>query len=162
MNPVTYAPIAPVMRRPAQRPSVLLDSFQNLDGAPLPASLPVAGVHASHDGGPLLSAKKVFKSYSKSKHIIPVLRGVDFSETSRIVTFLTPGRGRLACLAKGARRRRSPFQAMLDTLNRDEIVYYWKDGREVQQLGEAALLDGSEQIDLVVGGTNKLQMPPPE
>jgi DNA repair protein RecO len=71
-----------------------------------------------------------------------VLRGVDFSETSRIVTFLTPGRGRLACLAKGARRRRSPFQAMLDTLNRDEIVYYWKDGREVQQLGEAALLDG--------------------
>ena len=71
-----------------------------------------------------------------------VLRGVDFSETSRIVTFLTPGRGRLTCLAKGARRRKSPFQAVLDTLNRDEIVFYWRDGRDVQQLGEAALLDG--------------------
>lgn len=69
-----------------------------------------------------------------------VLRGVDFSETSRIVTFLTPGRGRVACMAKGARRPRSGVAAALDTLNRVEIVYYWKDGRQVQQLGEASLL----------------------
>jgi len=71
-----------------------------------------------------------------------VLRGVNFSETSRIVTLLTPGRGRLACLAKGARRRKSPLAAALDTFNRLEIVYYWKDGRDVQTLGETALLDG--------------------
>lgn len=71
-----------------------------------------------------------------------VLRSVDFSETSRIVTFLTPERGRMACMAQGARRTRSAFGGSLDTLNRLELVYYWKDGRNVQKLGEAALLDG--------------------
>ncbi|HNT88720.1 MAG TPA: DNA repair protein RecO, partial [Candidatus Hydrogenedentes bacterium] len=70
-----------------------------------------------------------------------VLRGVDFSESSRIVTFLTPDRGRVACLAKGARRKNCPYAAALDTFNRVELVYYWKDGRNVQTLGEAALLD---------------------
>lgn len=70
-----------------------------------------------------------------------VLRGVDFSETSRIVTFLTPARGRVACLAKGARRKNSRLAAALDTFNRVEMVYYWKDGRGVQNLAEAAILD---------------------
>jgi DNA repair protein RecO (recombination protein O) len=71
-----------------------------------------------------------------------VLRGVDFSETSRIVTFLTPGRGKMACMALGARRTKSALGGAVDTLNRLELVYYWKDGREVQKLAEAALLDG--------------------
>jgi len=71
-----------------------------------------------------------------------VLRGIDFSETSRIVTFLTPDRGRLACMAKGVRRKNSPREAVLDTLNRVELVYYWKAGRAVQLLAEASLLDG--------------------
>lgn len=75
-----------------------------------------------------------------------VLRGVDFSESSRIVTFLTPDRGRLACLAKGARRRKSAVAAALDTFNRVELVYYWKDGRGVQNLSEAALLDAYSGI----------------
>jgi DNA repair protein RecO (recombination protein O) len=75
-----------------------------------------------------------------------VLRGVDFSETSRIVTFLTPVRGKLACMALGARRTKSALGSALDTLNRLELVYYWKDGREVQKLAEAALLDGYGRV----------------
>ena len=71
-----------------------------------------------------------------------VLRGVDFSESSRIVTFLTPDRGRLTCMAKGARRRNSRLGPVLDTLNRVELVYFWKEGRDVQPLAEATLLDG--------------------
>lgn len=70
------------------------------------------------------------------------MRGVDFSETSRIVTLLTPDRGRFACMAKGARRSKSGVAASLDSLNRIEIIYYWKDGREVQQMGEASLRMG--------------------
>jgi DNA repair protein RecO (recombination protein O) len=70
-----------------------------------------------------------------------VLRAIDFSETSRIVTFLAPQRGRLACMAAGARRPKSELTALLDTFNRLEVVYYWKDSRSVQKLGEAALLD---------------------
>jgi len=75
-----------------------------------------------------------------------VLRGVDFSETSRIVTFLTPQRGRMAGIAKGARRRKSPLGAVLDTFNRIELVYYWKDDRQVQTVADAALLDGFSPI----------------
>lgn len=71
-----------------------------------------------------------------------VLRGVDFSETSRIVTFLAPTRGRFSCMAAGARRAKSPLGSVLDTFNRVEIVYYWKDTRDVQRLAEAQLLDG--------------------
>ncbi len=79
-----------------------------------------------------------------------VVRGVDFSETSRIVTLLLPARGRMACLAKGARRKGSSFGGTLDTLNRIEAIYYWKDGREVQQLTEATVLNsyGGIKADL--------------
>jgi DNA repair protein RecO (recombination protein O) len=75
-----------------------------------------------------------------------LLRGVAFSETSRIVTLLTPERGKVACMAKGAYRSRSPLSAALDTFNHLEVVYYWKDGRGVQPLGEATLLNGFRGI----------------
>ncbi len=75
-----------------------------------------------------------------------VLRGVDFSESSQIVTLLTPDRGKVACMAKGARRPKSPLAGMMDTFNRLEIVYYWKESRSVQPLAEATLLDGFSGI----------------
>lgn len=70
-----------------------------------------------------------------------MLRGVDFSETSRIVTLLTPGRGKTACMAKGVRKANSPLTGVLDTFNRVEVVLFWKDGRDIQTLGDATLLD---------------------
>jgi len=75
-----------------------------------------------------------------------VLRKVDFSETSRIVTFLTPYRGRLACMVKGARRKGNPLASVLDTYNRLEITYTWRESRQVQLLTEASLLDGFDAI----------------
>lgn len=83
---------------------------------------------------------------SQEKSEAHVLRGVDFSETSRIVTFLTPARGQVTCIAKGVRRKNSPLSAVLDTLNRVELVYYWKEGRSVQTLGEATLLEPFSRI----------------
>lgn len=75
-----------------------------------------------------------------------VLRGVDFSESSRIVTLLSPDRGRLVCMAKGVKRPKSQLAGLLDTFNRLEVVYYWKDSREVQQLGDVTLLDAFPAI----------------
>lgn len=71
-----------------------------------------------------------------------VLRGVDFSETSRIVTFLTPERGRVACMAKGMRRPKSELASVLDMFNRVELVFHWKASRSVHALREVTLLDG--------------------
>lgn len=79
---------------------------------------------------------------SQEKAEAHVLRGVDFSETSRIITFLTPARGRLTCIAKGVRRKNSVLAPVLGTMNRVELVYYWKEGRSVQTLAEASLLNG--------------------
>lgn len=70
-----------------------------------------------------------------------VVRGVDYSQTSRIVTFVTPRRGRVACLVKGARRPGSAAAAALDTFNRVEIGLTWKDSRSVQTLTDCAVLD---------------------
>jgi len=78
-------------------------------------------------------------SQEKSEAI--VLRKVDFGETSAIVTFLSPERGKLACLAKGVKRKNSAMAGVLDTFNRVEAVYYWKDGRGVQNLAEATVLE---------------------
>src|SRR5512146_3023961 len=43
-----------------------------------------------------------------------VLRTRPLTETSLIVQWLTPGLGRLATVAKGARRPKSPFRGKLD------------------------------------------------
>jgi DNA repair protein RecO (recombination protein O) len=71
-----------------------------------------------------------------------VLRGVDFSESSRIVTFVTPLHGKVACMVKGVRRPKSAQAPVLDTMNRVDLTYYWRESRNVQQLKETSLLDG--------------------
>jgi DNA repair protein RecO (recombination protein O) len=75
-----------------------------------------------------------------------VLRGVDFSQTSRIVTFLAPRRGRLACIAKGVRKPRSGQAAALDTFNRIDIGFIWKDSRNVQTLTECSVVDSFDAL----------------
>jgi len=71
---------------------------------------------------------------------------VDYTESSRIITLICPHRGRLACLAAGARRPKSPLRPILDLYNRVEIVYFWKESREVQRLAEVSLLNGYSAI----------------
>ena len=75
-----------------------------------------------------------------------VLRDVDFSQSSRIVTFLCPARGRMACMAKGIRRPRSVLAGLLDTYRRLEIVYTWKESRGVQQLTDCSLLQAYDGV----------------
>lgn len=45
-------------------------------------------------------------------------------------------------MARGARRKGSPLNAALDTYNRLDLTYTWKDSRQVQNLVEASVLDG--------------------
>lgn len=79
MHPVTYAPAALPFRHSGSRPNALLDSLQNLDDFDRAEPQTIGTGLRTADAGPLLSANKVLKSYRKSKHIIPVLRGVDFA-----------------------------------------------------------------------------------
>ena len=59
--------------------------------------------------------------YEKDEAI--VIRGVDFSETSRIYTFYGKRFGRITALSKGARRRYNRNIGHLDLLSYGEIVF---------------------------------------
>ena len=69
-----------------------------------------------------------------------VLRTVEFSETSLVVTLFTREFGKIGALAKGARRLKSPFESALDLLALCRIVFLRKQADSLDLLTEAKLL----------------------
>jgi DNA repair protein RecO (recombination protein O) len=68
-----------------------------------------------------------------------VLRVVEFSETSCVVTLLTREFGRIGALAKGARRAKNPFDSALDLLTLCRVVFLRKTSGGLELLTEARL-----------------------
>jgi DNA repair protein RecO (recombination protein O) len=69
-----------------------------------------------------------------------VIRSVEFSETSLVVTLFTREFGKLGALAKGARRLKSSFESALDLLGLCRIVFLRKSSDALDLLTEAKLL----------------------
>ena len=69
------------------------------------------------------------------------LRVSDFSNTSRMVAWLTPEGRRLVTSAKGALRPRSPFLGQFDLCYTCEVLYYAHGGGAVHVLHECTPLD---------------------
>jgi DNA repair protein RecO (recombination protein O) len=69
-----------------------------------------------------------------------VIRAVDFSETSLVVTLFTREFGKIGALAKGGRRLKSPFESALDLLALCRIVFLHKTHDVLDLLTEAKLL----------------------
>lgn len=76
---------------------------------------------------------------SAEKATALVLRVVDWSETSSIVTLLTREFGKVRGLAKGARRPKGPFESALDLLSTCQIVFLRKSSDALDLLTEAKL-----------------------
>jgi DNA repair protein RecO (recombination protein O) len=68
-----------------------------------------------------------------------VLRVVEFSETSLVVTLFTEDFGKVGALAKGARRPKGPFEGALDLLALVRIVFLRKSSEALDLLTEARL-----------------------
>jgi DNA repair protein RecO (recombination protein O) len=68
------------------------------------------------------------------------LRVQDFHESSKLVTFFTLERGKVSCLAKGARRLRSKFGAALDLFAQSRIIYYSHETRTLFTLSDTELV----------------------
>lgn len=68
-----------------------------------------------------------------------VLRMADFSESSRVVTLFTREFGKIAVVAKGAKRLKSAFEAALDLLSVCNIVFIRKSSASLDILTEAKL-----------------------
>lgn len=69
-----------------------------------------------------------------------VLRTVDYSETSRIVTLYSRQFGKIEGLAKGGRRLKSPFENALDLLTRIRLSFIHKRGDTLDLLTESKLV----------------------
>jgi DNA repair protein RecO (recombination protein O) len=68
-----------------------------------------------------------------------VLKVVDFSESSSIVTLFTEDFGKVGALAKGAKRPKGPFEGALDLLALVRIVFLHKSSESLDLLTEAKL-----------------------
>ncbi len=69
-----------------------------------------------------------------------VLRTVEFSESSLVVTLFTREFGKLGALAKGGRRLKGPFESALDVLAVCRIVFLRRSSEALDLLTEAKLL----------------------
>lgn len=76
---------------------------------------------------------------ASEKTLAIVLRTVEFSETSLVVTLFTEDFGRIGVVAKGARRPKSPFEAALDLLSICRVVFIHKSSGGLDLLTEARL-----------------------
>ena len=70
-----------------------------------------------------------------------VVRGTDWSETSRIATLFTREFGKIRVLAKGGRRLKSNFEIALDLLTVCEVVFIRKANGGLDLLTEARVAD---------------------
>ncbi len=77
---------------------------------------------------------------SSEKASAIVIRTVEFSETSLVVTLFTREFGKIGALAKGARRLKGPFESALDLLALCRIVFLHKSSDALDLLTEAKLL----------------------
>jgi len=77
---------------------------------------------------------------SSEKATAIVLRTVDFSETSLVVTLFTREFGKLGAMAKGAKRPKNPFESALDLLTLCRIVFLHKSSEALDLLTEAKLI----------------------
>ncbi len=59
-----------------------------------------------------------------------VLRRADYRESDRVLTLLTPGRGRVEVLARGCRKAKSPLLAACELFTLGEYVLYKGKGHE--------------------------------
>jgi len=69
-----------------------------------------------------------------------VLRGMDYGETSRIVTLLTRDKGKVSVIARGARLPKSRYGATLQPMSYIQAVFYYKSSRGLQTLSESSHL----------------------
>jgi DNA repair protein RecO (recombination protein O) len=85
-----------------------------------------------------------------------VLRVIEFSETSAVVTLFTREFGKISGLAKGARRPKGPFESALDLLSRVRLVFLRKTSDALDLLTEAKLerrfRAGGSDLSYLYGG----------
>ncbi len=77
---------------------------------------------------------------SSEKSLAIVLKVVDFSETSVVISLLTESHGKISALAKGARRPKSAFFGGVDLLSLSNVIFIPRREGNLDLLTEAKLV----------------------
>jgi len=88
-----------------------------------------------------------------------VLHSKKQGETSKIVTLYTREFGKLTTMAKGSRGVRSKYLGVLETFNYIDIVFYKKEGRGIQYLSQASIIEPFQNIHTVLGKMTLASIP---
>jgi DNA repair protein RecO (recombination protein O) len=75
-----------------------------------------------------------------------VLKSLNWKESSKIITVHTRELGKIALIAKGARRLKQRYSGVLESINLVEVVFYFSSKRQIQVLGSVSLENGFKQI----------------
>lgn len=75
-----------------------------------------------------------------------VLKSINWRDTSKIVTLFTREEGKISVIAKGARRLKSKYQGILESINLLEVVVHMSSTRKLQILGQATLEESFKDI----------------
>ncbi|HET8866333.1 MAG TPA: DNA repair protein RecO [Gracilimonas sp.] len=68
-----------------------------------------------------------------------ILRVIDYQESSKILTVLSKEHGKIALIAKGAKKPKNKLSGILEIGAVLDVVYYYKSSRGVQTLTEASV-----------------------
>ena len=68
-----------------------------------------------------------------------ILKAINYQESSKILTVLTKEHGKIALIAKGAKKPKNKLAGILEAGNILDVVYYYKASRSVQTLSEASI-----------------------
>lgn len=68
-----------------------------------------------------------------------ILRVIDYQESSKILTVLSEEHGKIALIAKGAKKPKNKLAGILEIGAVLDVVYYYKQSRGVQTLTEASV-----------------------
>lgn len=70
-----------------------------------------------------------------------MLRTRPFSETSKIVTLLTPDFGKIGMMARGARNVKSKFAGHLELFSRISVIFYERETRDLQYMSDVSMIE---------------------
>ncbi len=70
-----------------------------------------------------------------------VLRSFPYGETSIIARCYTKDHGKVSVIVKGARRKKSPMAAYFQSMNYLDIVYYYRETRNLQSVSKATFVE---------------------
>jgi DNA repair protein RecO (recombination protein O) len=85
------------------------------------------------------------KSAIKKAEVI-ILKGMDYRETSRIITAFSQEFGKITLLAKGVRSPKSRMSASLQSLVNSEVIFYKKETTEMYLVKEAETIQFFKSI----------------